>query len=365
MINEHEFSKLRQLVYRLKDSILSKISHDTTLTGDGTISSPLKVKSGSGGTGAAEKNKVILNADLPEVPGIQYQSYADAIAYILTQTHDATHLWVIQFTDFIIEDITVYEYIEVAGSGTRSSWIDGDVDCVSAGGIPGCIISNCVIGNINITSVGSELVNFKNCVILDSTTSVGTHSVKFDECMIVKGDYTMYSDIYVTKSNFISYYGDIVFDEITLVDSDIDTYMGNTITFKIVHFIKCLLSLCDVIITETGNFQMCMFKENFTIPLGVNINVYQSRYENTFTVNGELNTKMCSFVNLPIIGTGTWDNDGEVYDNRTSGLTALNMQEAVDELANIKADKAVGVNGSFVVGAQTFTITDGIITSIV
>lgn len=54
-----------------------------------------------------------------------------------------------------------------------------------------------------------------------------------------------------------------------------------------------------------------------------------------------------------------------IYDNTTSGLTAINVQLAIDELTSIKLSKN-GINGSFTTtDGKTITVVDGQITAIV
>lgn len=71
--------------------------------------------------GPIESNLLLVNINLPTIPGKQYQSFADAFAYISTQTCDAQHPWTVSFSWFIDEDVLIPEYVTVSGTGRNSS----------------------------------------------------------------------------------------------------------------------------------------------------------------------------------------------------------------------------------------------------
>jgi len=325
----------------------------------------LILSSGGSGSGVSIQREVVINSDEAEIPGKQYQTYAHALAYIQTQTVDQNHPWVISFAGVLHEDITVYANIELAGIGTMSSWIDGDVDISSAGALFGAVIKNCVIGNLLITSGGSESVTLKDCTLLDCTTTTGTHTIMTTNCFIVKGDF---SNIIVqgSSNNIISYYGDIILYNPKLIQCYMITQPTFTISIEKGNLQRCNLNLgTNFIIIDDIRFRFCVINNDYIIDNGISVNMQYCTYHDTFTVNGILNTKICDLDNTPIIGTGTWYNTGEAFDPRGTILSQSDVQSALVELSGKLG--ALGVGGTFTtVDGKTVTYNaNGVITGII
>ena len=110
---------------------MTHVVHDSTLVGNGTIPSPLSVASF-----VMPNNELAINVNDPEIVGKQYQSFANAIAYLLAlpTPPDSHNRWALRFSGTNLENIDFPQYIYPVGDGEFTSVLQGNVGFTSSGG---------------------------------------------------------------------------------------------------------------------------------------------------------------------------------------------------------------------------------------
>lgn len=107
-----------------------------------------------GGAGVSATNEVLINVVDDAVAGKQYKTFADAFAYIATQTPSATNTFAVRFSGKITENLMIPEFVTVVGTDMYTSIIDGTVAFEAIGNqlLNTNNISNCTIGTLIGTS---------------------------------------------------------------------------------------------------------------------------------------------------------------------------------------------------------------------
>ena len=107
---------------------------------------------GSSGAGVSITNELLINATDPEVTGKQYQSFANAFAYLATvmPAPSASNPWAVRFTGTNNETIVLPAYVRIVGDGQETSILTGSIDFISSSTDypPINSISNCTIINL-------------------------------------------------------------------------------------------------------------------------------------------------------------------------------------------------------------------------
>ena len=131
---------------------ITYVVHDTSLTGNGTGPSPLGVASF-----AVPTNELVINTTDPEIVGKQYQSFANAFAYLvaLPTPPDPHNRWAIRFSGTNNENLTIPPYVSIFGDGKYTSILNGSVNFVADGAQQiGNSIYNCSIVNLATNNTG-------------------------------------------------------------------------------------------------------------------------------------------------------------------------------------------------------------------
>jgi len=245
------------------------------------------------GGGALPGNVVVVNPGEQEVVGKSYKTYSDAVAYCLTQSPTADNFWTIflQSGD-ITEDIHLYQYVRVEGaSGTRiTGALTSDVSFTGSeyfdAYILGCTINNYVCG-------AGKIISMFHCVINGGTPSSSNISV-FYKCAFFKPI-------------------DLSTSAATLAFScDFLTTLGS----GVYKFANADLNKC--------NTQTCEFTGSNGVVGGVISGIATVNAGSTLVTYGVA-------ITVDVVNNGIYTNYGDFYDNTASGLTASEVQGAIDE----------------------------------
>jgi hypothetical protein len=99
-------------------------------------------------------NEILINVNDPEVAGKQYQSFANAFAYIATQAPSQMNTWAVRFSGPNAEDLLIPEYVTVVGDDQATAILAGKVDFVATGQqfIHSNRVMNCTIMDLSVQS---------------------------------------------------------------------------------------------------------------------------------------------------------------------------------------------------------------------
>ena len=261
--------------------------------------------------GASTDNTIVINTTEPEMPGRQYQSFANAWAYIdaLETPPSDINPWVIKFSGYIAENLTggnaIREYCQVQGETLLASLLAGDVSFIADGeGLFANIISNCFIANLIANTIEDEQgILVTNCHIANCS-SVGDNSILFNNSYILDGDFSGFAE-----ANFL---------------------------YSVIQNITALAPYTA--------FKNSIVNQDIDISDGVVLEINASYIENTLTIlDGGVVINKGSYLNeTPIIEAGgTLQNNIAFYDNTGTELDADEAQAAISELAEIYSEDVV------------------------
>jgi hypothetical protein len=301
----------------------------------------------SGGTWSQE-NAIIVDPNEDEVAGVKYQTIANALTYIATQTPSATNRWVVLVNGTNNESFAVPKWVVIKGieGVTRLTGV-----ITSAGNwntsfdFTEAVLEDCIVTNVNIAA-GTTLL-LANCTIQGATPTGG--DMAFIKCSFVTCNLSALTTNALYNCNAVIINTTVSFASGTFSNTYISNTLG-TVNLNGGNFDNCLLNLVTVnngtyrlrncyvdfspapTLTSSLLFAYCVnttFNNGFTVSTGVHD--FSFCRADTVTINGgTVNTRSC---NMTISYTaGTWNNNCTLYDNRTSGLTATEVQAAIDEL---------------------------------
>jgi len=276
------------------------------------------------------ENVLLVNTSLPEITGKRYSSVANAITYAKTQSPGSTNPWAIYMPAGTYSDnIAVPSYIRIVGhnSGTR---LTGQITSEGAwvADVYEYIVENCYITNLTMGS--SQALVLWKCILGGGTPSDGDIAILNG---IMRGtlDLSSLNDLWTFNA---TYFGlgttlslpassNIYGSEFSGVLVSINLNGGdfNNTSFSVNVFGSGTYTCKDV-----------TFGGPITLTAGMTLTARNCTLGGNLTVNGgTLNSYGCSgTINY---SAGTWNNYGDRYDNRTSGLSATDEQSAIDELA--------------------------------
>ena len=311
--------------------------------------------SGGGGTGDAvvQTNTLTVEPTSPVVVGKIYDTYAGALAYAQSQTPANTNRWVINLPagDFA-EAVTIDDYISVVGhhEGTR---ITGAVDCTATftGDLFVGNIHNCVINDLDISVTGTITV-FIDCRISGGAPTAGAGTIIFMlNSFIQGGDFSGYAGVLRIEECVV--FGGIFPSIFQAQDTDFSTNPPGA-TLNGGDFQRCVLeSGSNTYNAGTYNLYNCDLRANISTGTGswTLIGGITDGATITYDTGGSLDTY--GVANLTVVDNGgVFNNRGDFYDNSTSGLTATNTQEAIDEIANVILNVVVATSLNY---AAAFT----------
>ena len=280
-------------------------------------------------------NIIQVDPSATEITGKRYQSIANALTYIdENETPAIDNIWGIRVGGENSENFTVADYVYILGD-TLTTKLTGEITSSAFTGPLQKVISGCEVMNLNIGAGHS--IQFFNCYVGGGTiganafvmaersylgidlTGIASNS-GFFYCIVIGGKIGEgYFQSCLISGGEISVSGgtcQLLNSSLNFNTLTIDAASSGLIYFQHVNSMNGSLS--------------------YTIPSGLSIGLENSTPDITFTVDGgTLVTKNC-ILPTPTVNSGTWQNEGELYDNTTSGLTAENTQDAIDEISSME-----------------------------
>ena len=164
---------------KLQTKDLSEMSNDRRLSVAERLKSIReKLESfnpGGGGSGALADRVLVINTQEDNIEGKQYKTFAEAFAYIASlETPPSLYdRWAIRFSGTIYEDIKVPAFIHIIGENRETSVLGGKLDFVGGNETyKDKVVSNCFIGEINLTQGDIENTPVEKVLDFNETFSV-------------------------------------------------------------------------------------------------------------------------------------------------------------------------------------------------
>jgi hypothetical protein len=285
-------------------------------------------------------NEILINKYESEISGKQYNKFVNAFAYVSSQTPSATNTWVVRFSGAISESLMVPEFVTVVGDDMYTSIISGSVSFESLGTqiLNTNNINNCTIGELIGTSTlpDKQYIGVDNCKILNAS-GTGSNSIIMNNCLILGGDFSTFDDLCFINNTFvipvinIATFNGAQFNSCLIVPAN--TY-NKLIVDNCSFTLTSCTSLNDVVFLNTNTFSNCSVNIK-NINIDTTLQFLSCTLDGTnITVKsgGDFKTNGSYLEETPTVEAGgVWTNEGEHYDNRTSGLSATNVQTAIDE----------------------------------
>jgi hypothetical protein len=279
-------------------------------------------------------NIVQVKTGVTEVAGKIYNTIASALAYIATQTPATDNRWGIMISGENSEDFTIPSWVAIIGDATTD--LSGAVSAVTPSDIDEVNIVDCLIRNLNFNGGTGGLIT--RCQIKGGTFDAGS-IIYAIQCTFRDCDVDVIYDGSAFINCFLGGTGTLPADG-TCYNSVVFNLGAGTVLaggrFFTTEFDGSAFST-DQTLTSNLEFKNCsMFGVALTIivPNGVTFTVEgcdMPLLNVTVEAGGTLTTYNSTLGT--ITNAGTWTNYGATYDNRTSGLTAGDVQSAIDELA--------------------------------
>lgn len=283
-----------------------------------------------------DRNVIYVKPDGEEVTGKVYLTIAAALAYIATQSPATDNRWTVYFTGENSENFALPSWVQIQGD-TYSSVLLGTI---ASAGTPTAIdeyaIADCDIRDLQLGSGNGALItrcfvrggSFSGCVIYSfhSTYNTVDLSLLAEPSALIGCNF--YTSVTLPLSPLVHHgvvfnvgaYNVLLGGIFAQTTFDSNGFGGTATLTNDLRLIDCDFRGGD------------SPEMSITIPSGFTVDVYGGTLTNvTFIVQsgGTLNTygTKCNVTN-----NGTWNNYGNIYDNSTSGLTASDIQGAIDEL---------------------------------
>ena len=288
---------------------------------------------GGGSSPGVQPQVVVVNPNIDEIEGETYKTWANADAYIQTQTHDSDHRWVIQIDGVNNENIVVRDYITILGTSnttTLTGQISSTVTFSVGMDTTKARIIDCILTNVH-TSTPYEFIQFHRCYLTGGTPTLGFLQL-FDGA-VNGGNYTGLSlmqmfNVMVLGGTFPNnvqmlggelYNGFVVnggeFSNTLVSNQGTGTFAGNANYV----FDRCKIETDIDVGDQQITLYQCTFDNTPTITIGNNGSLFTHGVPEDFDVSGD---------------TAHWYNSGNVYKSPTVGFDAPNMQSAIDKLVN-------------------------------
>ena len=301
------------------------------------------VPSGGSGGDLLSRKTVIIDADETEVEGKRYQTYAAAAAYI--NAHYSPNYYEPYFCILysrLYENVVLEPYIflvcDIPGTGA----VDGLVTTGTSTAYMPYKMSNIAVKSVD--PQGDAWLELDHVLIVEQQDTVGTGHIYMRNSTelwaVTKPDIDLssWAEIYAANSwiNQVRKAQKITMElgcnlEIRGNTPYIDElYADNGTTINLAN------------ITGHARFFMSNIKNTQIIGAAVNLDLGNGATAlNTVfdgvtvhAIGAGFNTAGCTFYHgaKVIEAGGIWTNYGNTYDNRATGLTAEDMQSAIDEL---------------------------------
>lgn len=189
-----------------------------------------------------------------------------------------------------------------------------------------------------------KLYHLQNCLIKDATVVSGHHQIMCTNTSISGGDFSNYDMVGIGSNiffeSYILSYNNIVLGYLNAMSSCLITCVNNISLQRGSFYNSTIYGVDNLTILDFADFHSSLLIGNLTILPNTSIYFRTSYIAGNIYVGNNtggvatLYTR-ASFVeqgSVIIDAFGVWDNEGVLYDNRTSGLTSDETQGAIDEL---------------------------------
>ncbi len=306
----------------------------------------------SGGSQIPLSNTVWVNLDLTENDTTNhiFKSWVDAKDWIIANTdYSESNLWQIMLPSGNVGDVTFIEGIRLGVTdGTvierlgSNITFDGDSNTVLKAYLAGAIINNLDLGG------NGKCCALYNCVVNNVIAATSTVIYLANDCQFLAGDFENYIGNQ-TKCRYIPILGDIDnlssngrFNEFALVDGFALNLIDIKESFSIIYATsisgKLNIENCfcsDLSLSAEARITNSVMS-NITGTGTANINIKNSNVGNVILEDTATLTHENSIIGTSTVATGaTLTRISEPYDNTISGLNALNVQDAIDELTTL------------------------------
>ena len=284
---------------------------------------------------------VLLQEGVPEIAGVRYSSYANAVTYIQgVDTPGYDKRWVVQASGTITTPLVTlapYIYIWSGGAGGNAVFTGDFTDDNTSAGLEayqvfGCtfggidpnrdvVCTDCLLRDLDTTSNSGRLILYSTQV---QDTNPGSDISTID-LEILEG-----SQVVLQNAGNVKMWGD---SYLSINGNDVDQ-------------LECYGGGGQVYLTQATRIgTMYLFGTDFygygfttTVDTGfsqiINSILYQASFvADSITIDTAGVNRGIGAETITAINGGSWVNRGEIYDNSSSGLTATNVQDAIDELA--------------------------------
>jgi parallel beta-helix repeat protein len=318
--------------------------------------------SGSGGNWVGVHSILIAPAEV-EIVGERYQSIANALTYITSQTPSETNRFAI-LTGDSSESFSMQQWVSIVGVGKGKTRLTGTITAaVTISGEPinsaihGCTIEGAISAN------GLYTIALIDCECSGGTNNPGSNGTVFMyDCLLNDGTWTNIASLNIFRSTVSTEAGGTI-----ALPASGATKIHNS-DLALVTLIGGFLYNCEftTVTLNSGNYTIsgCTIVGNvaYTVADGDTWEVSQLTGVGTINITvaadggsggGILNTFGCP--NINVTNNGTWVNEGDVYDPNKlpTTLSSTNTQDAIDELFTLISGESLWDRTGTTISPQT------------
>jgi len=338
-----------------------------------------------GGTQIPLSNTVWVNLDLTENDTTNhiFKSWVDAKDWIIANTdYSESNLWQIMLPSGNVGDVTVIEGIRLGVTdGTvierlgSNITFDGDYNTVGKAYLAGAIINNLDLGG------NGKCCALYNCVVKNVIKATSTVVYVANDCQFLAGDFENYEG-FQSKCRYSPILGDIDNLSSNGLFNDFDLVDGFAFELNCIYIRARFSKIYATSISGELDIENCFCSDlslsaeakitnssmGRIIGRGTaNITVENSRLQDVILEDTATLTHENSIIGTTTVATGaTLTRISEPYDNTISGLNALNVQDAIDELTTLGGglisilynDLISAINDSKLKPGSQYLITD-------
>ena len=274
-----------------------------------------------------EANVLYVQDGQDVIEGVRYQTIQDAFDYAKTQSPAYNNKWIVKFTGTNTENLAIPAHIIPMGNGPGSI-LAGQI--TSEGGwstdVLEFLVYCCTLSNIKLTS--GKSLQCINCIITTSTPSGG--DLALTACLIQGTvNFGSLAQFWTFQSIFFGVLTSITFPATSYIYGMQVAGLFINVYLNGGEFYGCNFS-SNTFGTGTYTFKNCSMPGG-TISAGRTMTIIGGDFT-TLTINGGTVTSYGVAVISRSYIAGVWNNYGDFYDKRTSGMAATEFQAAIDEI---------------------------------
>jgi len=275
------------------------------------------------------ENNLIAMPGVPAIAGKRYTTIQDCLDYAKTQSPAIDNRWVVWFGGENAENLAVPSFVGIKGI-TIGSRLTGEL--TSEGNwvtdVYEYMIENCYVADLKLGA--SQSLMIYNCILAGGSPAAGNLAVIGGNG---RGTIDLSSLTQLWTFNW-TYFG-----VMTTLSFPADSNIYGTeisgisinLNFNGGDFNNSSFSV-GTLGNGTYTLKDCTFSSAVTVSASKTVTANNCTFAAGITISGgTLTTKGCT--GTVTHSSGTWNNNGDSYNNATSGLAATNEQAAIDEIA--------------------------------